>query len=268
MEKNDLEQLFVRCVEDMRKEIIRRRLKAEVSARKKMGSGSQALATIQQSASTMGKSASQMSTQSLGPNQEFEETLNKLAEMAKGRVKFDEFTQVDRNNLLDLFVNNERTLLKIYEVLFAKPSFQQQQILANPSDSIYLNEGSQKNFKLQDTSLITQATGQDLSLDQSDMMQAAFNGITPNPYDQHNSSFALDELNQDSQMVTERGEIQGSPTTNHKQASQMSGGLILSTINQQSTNLPSILPAVTQGVQSDVRLIKNHQNQPPISFST
>ena len=58
MEKNDLEQLFVRCVEDMRKEIIRRRLKAEVSARKKMGSGSQALATIQQSASTMGKSAS------------------------------------------------------------------------------------------------------------------------------------------------------------------------------------------------------------------
>lgn len=99
------------------------------------------------------------------------------------------------------------------------------------------------------------------------MMQAAFNGITPNPYDQHNSSFALDELNQDSQMVTERGEVQGSPTTNHKQASQMSGGLILSTINQQSTNLPSILPAVTQGVQSDVRLIKNHQNQPPISFS-
>ena len=37
MEKNELEQLFVRCVEDMRKEIIRRRLKAEVTARKKMG---------------------------------------------------------------------------------------------------------------------------------------------------------------------------------------------------------------------------------------
>ena len=35
MEKNELEQLFVRCVEDMRKEIIRRRLKAEVSARSK-----------------------------------------------------------------------------------------------------------------------------------------------------------------------------------------------------------------------------------------
>ena len=44
MEKNDLEQLFVRCVEDMRKEIIKRRLKAEVSARKKLGGI--ALATI------------------------------------------------------------------------------------------------------------------------------------------------------------------------------------------------------------------------------
>jgi len=123
MEKNDLEQLFVRCVEDMRKEIIRRRLKAEVSARKKMG-GTQALATINQSGSTMGKSISQMSGNSQSAqNAEFEETLNKLAELAKGRVKFDEFTQIDRNNLLDLFVNNERTLLKIYEVLFAKPSF-------------------------------------------------------------------------------------------------------------------------------------------------
>ena len=30
MERNDMEQLFVRCVEDMRKEIIKRRLKAEV----------------------------------------------------------------------------------------------------------------------------------------------------------------------------------------------------------------------------------------------
>ena len=45
MEKNDLEQLFVRCVEDMRKEIIKRRLKAEVGARKKVG-GSQAFATL------------------------------------------------------------------------------------------------------------------------------------------------------------------------------------------------------------------------------
>ena len=37
VEKSDLELLFVRCVEDVRKEIIRRRLKAEVVARKKVG---------------------------------------------------------------------------------------------------------------------------------------------------------------------------------------------------------------------------------------
>ena len=37
VEKSDLEQLFVNCVEDVRKDIIRRRLKAEVSARKKVG---------------------------------------------------------------------------------------------------------------------------------------------------------------------------------------------------------------------------------------
>lgn len=59
IEKNDLEQLFVRCVEDMRKEIIRRRLKAEVTARKKVGSSNAgAFATIYQSNSTMGKSTS------------------------------------------------------------------------------------------------------------------------------------------------------------------------------------------------------------------
>ena len=122
MEKNDLEQLFVRCVEDMRKEIIKRRLKAEVQARKKIGT--QALATINQSGyNTMRQSMStqsDQSTQDLGGNAaDFEDTLGKLAELAKGRVKFDEFTQIDRNNLLDLFVNNERTLLKIYEILFS-----------------------------------------------------------------------------------------------------------------------------------------------------
>ena len=53
---------------------------------------------------------------------EFEESLEKLAEMAKGRIKLNEFTTKDRENLLDLFVNNEKTLLTIYEVLFPKPS--------------------------------------------------------------------------------------------------------------------------------------------------
>jgi len=177
----------------MRKEVIRRRLKAEVGARKKMGGASLAFATINQSRSTMGKSASQISEDN-SQNQELEETLNKLADLAKNRVKYDEFTQIDRTNLLDLFVNNERTLLKVYEVLFAKPNFNRQQILGNPSDSIYLNEGSNKNFKLMDSSLMTQVTGHDLSMDQSIGTGAANNFLSPSPYEMHNSSF-LDELN-------------------------------------------------------------------------
>ena len=49
---------------------------------------------------------------------EFESSLLKLASLAKNRVKLSDFTQKDKHNLLDLFVNNERTLLKIYEILF------------------------------------------------------------------------------------------------------------------------------------------------------
>ena len=176
-------------------------------------------------------------------------------------MKFEEFTQVDRNNLLDLFVNNERTLLHVYEVLFTKSNFKQQQILANPSDSIHLNDGSYKNLRLMDSSLITQATGHDLSLDQSESLGPAFNTHTPNAYDMQNSSFALDDLNQDSQLVTERSP-KGAVNKSH-----LSGGLIMSTLNQQSNVLPNILPAVMQGVHSDVRLIRNNPNQPPVSFS-
>ena len=49
---------------------------------------------------------------------EFEQSLLKLAELAKNRVKISDFTNRDKQNLLELFVNNEKTLLKIYEILF------------------------------------------------------------------------------------------------------------------------------------------------------
>ena len=42
----------------------------------------------------------------------------KLAHVAKGKVRVSEFTSLDKQNLLDLFVNNEKTLLKIFEALF------------------------------------------------------------------------------------------------------------------------------------------------------
>jgi hypothetical protein len=40
--------------------------------------------------------------------------------MAKNRVKIEEFTALDRTNLLEIFVNSEKTLLSINEILFSK----------------------------------------------------------------------------------------------------------------------------------------------------
>ena len=98
IERGDMENLFVDCVEDVRRNVIKRRLKAEIIGKKKIGKFDE----------------------NSDEAKEFEDSLLKLANLAKDRVKFSEFTTQDRNNLLDLFVNNEKTLLKIYEILFPK----------------------------------------------------------------------------------------------------------------------------------------------------
>ena len=120
IEKSDLENLFVDCVEDVRRNVIKRRLKAEIIGKKKIGKFDE---NSQEA-------------------QEFEESLLKLANLAKDRVKFSEFTNQDRNNLLDLFVNNEKTLLHIYEILFPRKgggknnSIKAISTLKNSSDTI------------------------------------------------------------------------------------------------------------------------------------
>lgn len=38
--------------------------------------------------------------------------------MAKDRIKIDEFTLSDRINLLDLFVNNQKVLNEVHDILF------------------------------------------------------------------------------------------------------------------------------------------------------
>ena len=93
-----MESLFVECVEEVRREVIKRKLKAEIINKKKIG---QFEANSEEA-------------------REFEESLLKLANLAKNRVKIQDFTKVDRSNLLDLFVNNEKTLLMMYEALFPK----------------------------------------------------------------------------------------------------------------------------------------------------
>ena len=94
--KNELESLFVECIEEVRKDIMKRRLKNEIFSKKKF----------------------QQIDKNTEEAKEFEQSLLKLAQLAKNRVKINDFTNKDRGNLLDLFVNNERTLLKIYEILF------------------------------------------------------------------------------------------------------------------------------------------------------
>ncbi len=88
--------MFVQSIEEVRKEIMKRRLQNEIFTRKKF---------------TGGNSKEQES-------KDFENSLLRLASMAKSRIKISDFTASDRHHLLDLFVNNEKTLLKIYEVLF------------------------------------------------------------------------------------------------------------------------------------------------------
>lgn len=97
-EKNELESLFVDCIEEVRKDIMKRRLKNEIYNKKF------------QQASAAGKNSDEA--------REFEESLLRLAQLAKNKVKLSDFTVRDKCNLLDLFVNNEKTLLKIYEALF------------------------------------------------------------------------------------------------------------------------------------------------------
>jgi hypothetical protein len=84
----------------VRKDIMRRRLKQEIVNKRKF----------------------QPYDDSTEEAKYFEESLLKLAQLARGKIKMSDFTPQDKNSLLDLFVNNEKTLLKIYEALFPHKS--------------------------------------------------------------------------------------------------------------------------------------------------
>lgn len=94
-EKNELEGLFVDCIEEVRKDIMKRRLKNDIYNKKLQ---------------TVNKNSEEA--------REFEQSLLKLSQLTKNRVKLADFTVRDKCMLLDLFVNNEKTLLRIYEALF------------------------------------------------------------------------------------------------------------------------------------------------------
>ena len=50
---------------------------------------------------------------------EFDESLSKLALLAKKKVQISDFTNADKANLIELLVSDEKCLMKIYEVLSA-----------------------------------------------------------------------------------------------------------------------------------------------------
>ena len=50
---------------------------------------------------------------------EFDESLSKLALLAKKKVQISDFTNADKANLIELLVSDEKCLMTIYEVLFA-----------------------------------------------------------------------------------------------------------------------------------------------------
>jgi hypothetical protein len=50
---------------------------------------------------------------------EFDDSLRKLALLAKKKVQISDFTNADKANLIELLVSDEKCLMKIYEVLFA-----------------------------------------------------------------------------------------------------------------------------------------------------
>jgi hypothetical protein len=54
-----------------------------------------------------------------GADSLIDETLIKIADLAKGRAKLEEFTYADRTTVLDLFVNSEEVLMKIHDLLFS-----------------------------------------------------------------------------------------------------------------------------------------------------
>lgn len=120
VEKSELEQIFVTSVEEVRKEIIRRRLKNEISL----------------------KHISKQAIEDLA-EQDFSGSLVKLADIVKSRVKANQFTARDKTNMLDLFVNNEKTLFKIYELIFpGRPSLNLTSQLRSPSDQLTINSSA------------------------------------------------------------------------------------------------------------------------------
>ena len=99
IERTELECLFLECIEYVRRDIMRTRIKTELTSRTHPRTTHSKLMPDDQTV-------------------QFEESLLKLSDLNRGKIKLEDFSQRDKYHLLDLFVNNEQTLLTIYDCLF------------------------------------------------------------------------------------------------------------------------------------------------------
>jgi len=97
-DKNNLEAILVNAIEEVRKNILKRRLRQEVliNNRSKSMSSNQRLEEDSKEART------------------FEDSVMKLVQYSRGRVKFEDFTSSDKFHMMELFVTNESILTLIY----------------------------------------------------------------------------------------------------------------------------------------------------------
>ena len=116
MERNEVEQLFLDCVEQVRKEVLKRKVRAELRGIRKY-IPSQQKEAMKESLKESAKREIQMD-KAANNDKEFEDSLLKLKMYAREKIKYSDFTLQDRYNILDMFVNNENTLIAVYEALF------------------------------------------------------------------------------------------------------------------------------------------------------
>lgn len=104
-ERNELEDLFLRCVEDARRDVERRRNRARAARSARSAAGTRGPA-IRQSASRA----------SLGGGQELSPPT--AARKGEGRVRLQDFTPQDRRHVLARMLEDENVVAALYNALF------------------------------------------------------------------------------------------------------------------------------------------------------
>ena len=72
-------------------------------------------------ASELNSTGQRRNAQTKSP-EELDQALIKLTELAKDKVKAEEFTTSDKQSLLEIFVTNEQVWLQMHDIIFPSPA--------------------------------------------------------------------------------------------------------------------------------------------------